>query len=91
MSSISKSSSDSKVMTNLEENAGKLNISVKELINQYIKLGLYEDYFYEPEPMTEEKLIKILDRNAKKDRANGIPPRKHKLDSLVRLAEKYRD
>ena len=91
MSSNSKNSSDSMVMSKLEENAGKLNISVKELINQYIKLGLYEDYFYEPEPMTEEKLIKILDRNAKKDRANGIPPRKHKLDSLVRLSEKYKD
>ena len=91
MSGNSRISGDNMVMTKLEENSSKLNISVKELINQYIKLGLYEDYFYNPEPITEEEFIKILDRNAKKDRENGIPPRKHKLDSLVRLSEKYRD
>ena len=91
MSGISKSSSDSKVMTKLEVNAGKLNISVKELINQYIKLGLYEDDYYEPEPITEEEFVELLRRNGEKDRKRGIPPRKHITDAIVGLFNKYED
>ena len=91
MSSNSKNSSDSMVMSKLEKNSSKLNISVKELINQYIKLGLYEDDYHEPEPITEEEFVELLRRDSEKDRKRGIPPRKHITDAIVGLVNKYED
>ena len=85
MSSNSKNSSDSMVMSKLEENAGKLNISVKELINQYFKLGLYEDDYYDPKPLTKEERRELLRKDLERDRKMGVPPMKHNLHELIGL------
>ena len=91
MSSISKSSSDSKVMSKLEENAGKINISVEELIDQYIKLGLYEDDYYEPRSLTKEEIREVLRKDDERDRKMGVPPMKHNFDEIVGLFNRYED
>ena len=91
MSFNSENSKDSDVMTKLEENAGKLNISVEELIDQYFKLGLYEDDYYEPEPITRDEFLEILRKNRIKDEKRGIPRRKHGFDGMVGLFNKYED
>ena len=91
MSDNSRTSGDNMVMTKLKENSSKLNISVDELINQYLKLGLYEDDYYEPEPITKEDFIEILIKNREKDEKRGIPPMEHNFDDMVGLFNKYED
>ena len=91
MSFNSENSKDSDVMTKLEENAGKLNISVEELIDQYFKLGLYEDDYYEPEPITRDEFLEILRKNRIKDEKRGIPRMKHYYGEIIGLFNKYED
>ena len=38
----------------------KLDITVEELIEMYIKRGLYIDDYYDPSKRTREELIEIL-------------------------------
>ena len=91
MSGNSRISGDNMVMTKLEENSNKLNISVEQLIDNYIKMGLYEDDYYVPEPITKDDFIEILRKNREKDEKRRIPRMEHNFDKMVGLFNKYED
>lgn len=65
---------DDMLETQLRENSKKLNISVSELIEHYIKRALYHEYLYEPKPLTREELIRLSKKNVEKDKKRGILP-----------------
>ena len=47
----------------LKANSKKLNISIDELINQYIKRGLYRDIYYGNTPLSKNRLSEVLKIN----------------------------
>ena len=47
---------DEMINAQLKANSKKLNISIDELINQYIKRGLYGDLYYEDTPLSKKKI-----------------------------------
>lgn len=67
----------------LKERSGILNISVDELIDRYIRRGLYGDDYYIQQPIPREKLIEMSKREVERDRKRGIPPKKHNFDALI--------
>lgn len=59
----------------LIENSKKLNISVEELIERYIKRGLYsDDYYFQPQ-LSKEEIDEIFKRNLERDKKQGISPK----------------
>jgi len=48
---------DKMIENRLKENSSKLGISVDELIDRYIRLGLFTDDYYTPPQLTREELI----------------------------------
>ena len=65
---------DDMLETRLRKNSEKLNISISELIDHYIRRALYHEYLYEPKPLTREELLKLSRKNVEKDRKRGIQP-----------------
>ena len=67
----------------LKENSNRLNISIDELIERYIKRGLYRDDYYKPQKMSKEKLLELfnLDEEPSKKRENH--PKKSSMDSII--------
>ena len=74
---------DEMIQAQLEENSKKLGISIDELIDRYIKLGLFTDDYYNPPKLSKEELIEISKKEVEKDMKNGIPPKKHNFGALV--------
>lgn len=74
---------DKMIENRLKENSSKLGISVDELIDRYIRLGLFTDDYYTPPQLTREELIEISKKNVEKDERNGFPPKKHNFDVFV--------
>ena len=75
--------------TRLKENSEKLNISVDELIDRYIRRGVYSDYFYLKRPkLSLDELKEMSKRDVERDRRNGIFPKSHG-NSLVGLCNKH--
>ena len=64
--------------TRLKENSQKLNISVDELIDRYIRqeIAVDNNCFIKPE-MSLEELKEISKKEAERDRRNGIFPKPH--------------
>ena len=75
---------DKMINAQLEENAKKLNISVDELIERYIKRGLHSDFdlrgFHK---FTREELDEIHRRNVELDRKRGVEHIKPDFSALV--------
>lgn len=74
---------DKMIENRLKENSSKLGISVDELIDRYIRLGLFTDDYYTPPQLTRDELIEISKKNVEKDKKNGFPPKKHNFDVFV--------
>lgn len=74
---------DKEIETRLKKKSAKLNISLDELIERYIKLGLFTDDYYEPPKLTSEEVKEIIRKDAERDRKRGIPPMKHNPDAFV--------
>ena len=69
---------DKMIEAQLEENAKKLNISVEELIERYIKREIHSDYYFDKRPApTREELDEIHRRNVELDRKRGVKFIKH--------------
>ena len=69
---------DKMMETRLKENSEKLNISIDELIDRYIRRGVYSDYFYWKRPkLSLDELKEMSKRDAERDRKNGIFPKLH--------------
>lgn len=71
------------VLDKLNAISKRLNISVNELIERYIRRGLYIDDYYEPPRRTREELIEMCKKDVEKDLKNGILPKKHNFDIFV--------
>ena len=65
---------DDMLETRLRKNSEKLNISISELIDRYIRRALYHEYFYKPKPITWEEWKERSKRNVEKDKKRGIQP-----------------
>jgi hypothetical protein len=90
--------SDEKTMTGdemidsqLKEKSSMLNISVDELIDRYLRRGLFIDDYYEPPEYTREELIQMGKKAVEKDKKMGILPKKHNFDVFIGVANKYDD
>ena len=70
---------DKMIQAQLEENSKKLGISIDELIDRYIRVGLFTDDYYNPPQLTREELIEISKKNVEKDKESvvSIIPIKH--------------
>ena len=74
---------DEMIQARLEENSKKLGISIDELIDRYIKRGLYCDDYYVQPVLTREELDELSKKDLKRDMENGIPPRKHDFSVFI--------
>jgi len=80
---------DDMIENRLKEKSIKLGISVDELIDRYIRRGLYSDDYYESPQLTMEELLEMSKKDVKKDMENGIPPKKHNFNSFVGKFNRY--
>ena len=74
---------DELIEAQLTENSNRLNISVDELIERYIKRGLHSDDYYMQPDFSREELDEILKRDMERDRKRGIPPAQHDFDVFI--------
>lgn len=74
---------DKMVEARLKERSSILNISLDDLIDRYIRRGLYGDDYYIQPPIPREKLIEMSKREVERDRKRGFPPKKHNFDALI--------
>ena len=65
---------DDMLETQLRKNSEKLNISVNELIDRYIKRAIYREFFYVHKPLTWEEWKERSRKNVEKDKKRGIQP-----------------
>lgn len=63
---------DQMIENRLKENSSKLGISIDELIDRYIRLGLFTDDYYEPPQLTREELIEISKEMLKKTKGTDF-------------------
>ena len=57
---------DDMIENRLKEKSIKLGISVDELIDRYIRRGLYSDDYYESPQLTMEELLEMSKKDVKK-------------------------
>lgn len=82
---------DEMIEVQLKENSDKLNISVNELIDRYVRRGLYsDDYYIQPE-LSREELEEISKRDLQRDLERGIPPKEHNFDIFVNRWSKTKE
>ncbi len=67
---------DKMIEAQLNEKSKMLGISVDELIERYIKRGLYSDDYYVQPQLSKEEIDVIFTRNMERDMKNGISPQK---------------
>ena len=67
---------DEMIETQLNEYSKKLNISVDELIERYIKRGLYSDNHYLERKVTLEELDRINKLDMERDQKKWNPSKK---------------
>ncbi|WP_462315861.1 hypothetical protein [Methanobrevibacter sp.] len=74
---------DEMIEAQLNEKSAILNISVEELINRYLKRGLFTDDYYEPPKYTRDELYEMGMKAVERDRKRGIPIRKHDFSVFI--------
>ena len=67
---------DKMIEAQLNEKSKMLGISVDELIERYIKRGLYSDDYNVQPQLSKEEIDVIFTRNMDRDMKNGISPQK---------------
>lgn len=77
---------DKMIEDRLKENSNKLNISIEELIDRYIRRGLYSDDYYKQPKLSKEKLKEIF--KIDEEPGNENSPKNHHFDELVGI---YKD
>lgn len=61
----------------LKANSEKLNISIDELIERYVRRGLFTDDYWEPQEVTIEELRKINKIELEREKKMGLKPPKN--------------
>ena len=74
---------DKMLEVQVRQKSNTLNISPDDLIERYVKRGLFFDDYYEPPKRTREELIEMGKKAVEKDKKRGIPPKKHNFDVFV--------
>ena len=75
---------DEMINAQLKANSEKLNISIDELIEWYVRRGLFTDDYWEPPEITIEELRKINKIELEREKKMGLkPPKKHRFDVFV--------
>lgn len=82
---------DDMVEVKLNETSKKLNISVNELIERYIKRGLFSDDYYIHRDLSREEIEKLSKRDIERDKMKGINPKKHDFSVFINLFDKSDD
>lgn len=82
---------DEMIEVKLKNKSDILNISVDELIDRYIRIGLFCDDYYDHSELTKEERIERSRKRVEKDIANGFPPKKHNFDVFVGRWDKSDD
>ena len=78
---------DENMKEQIIHNSNMLGISVNELIDRYIRRGLFCDDYYEPPVYTLDELIEMGNKAVERDKKNGIPPKKHNFDVFVGILD----
>lgn len=52
---------DKMIIEQLKENSQKLDISVDELIERYVRRGLYKDLYYKNNPLCKRRLSEVIE------------------------------
>ena len=63
---------DENMKEQLNDYSNMLGISINDLIERYIKRGLYTDDYYIQPPLSKEEIDEIFKRNMQRDKKNGI-------------------
>lgn len=79
---------DDMIEAQLKKNSNRLKISLDELIDRYIRRGLYCDDYYDPPQLTIDELREISKKEMEKDRKRGIQPKKHSFDVFIGICNK---
>ena len=82
---------DDLVEVKLKETSTKLDISLQELMDRYIRRGLFADDYYVPEILSRDELIELSKEDIEKDKKRGIFPKKHDFSGFVDLFNKSGD
>ena len=82
---------DKMIQAQLEENSKKLGISIDELIDRYIRVGLFTDDYYVPPKLTREELLEICKKDVEEDMKKGFPPKKHNFETFIGKFNRYED
>lgn len=71
------------VEAHLKEKSAELNISLDDLVDRYIRRGLFMDDYYKPPKITAEEFMEMCRKDVEKDRKRGIRPKKHNFDVFI--------
>ena len=83
---------DEMVETQLIEKSKRLNISVDDLIERYIRFGLFIDLgLYEPPVYSREELNERAKKAVEEDKKRGIMPKKHDFGAFINRWSKSDD
>lgn len=82
---------DAMIEAQLKEKSGKLNISLEDLVDRYIRRGLFMDDYYKPRKLTIDELMEMSKKDLEKDMERGIPPKKHNFDVFVGIMNNSED
>lgn len=83
---------DKMIETQLIEKSNKLNISLDELIERYIRIGLFIDEgLYEPPVYSREELDEMAKKRIEEDKKRGIMPKKHDFSVFINWCNESSD
>ncbi|WP_407421515.1 hypothetical protein [Methanobrevibacter sp.] len=74
---------DEMIENQLKENSEKLNISVEELVDRYIRRGLYTDDYYKQPKLSKEKLKEIFKIDDDVNMEENNSRKKGNMDSII--------
>lgn len=74
---------DEMIEARLKNKSDILSISLDELIDRYIRRGLFCDDYYVPTRLTKEELLERCRKEVEKDMKNGIPQKKHNFEVFI--------
>ncbi|MBQ8017068.1 MAG: hypothetical protein IJ258_03075 [Methanobrevibacter sp.] len=67
---------DEMIKAQLIKKSNKLGISLDELIERYIRRGLYGDDYYTQPQLSKKEIDEIFKRNMERDKKNSIPSKR---------------
>ena len=83
---------DEMVETQLIEKSNMLSISLCELIDRYVRIGLFIDEgLYEPPVRSREELNEMAKKAVEEDKKRRVMPKKHDFSVFINRWSKFYD